>query len=249
MKHCSKCGKDKEDKEFYKQRSFNESYNWCKDCWKGWVRSETKIKYYPNWECQCGKCDKKILIRLYHREEGIPKFIKGHYINLKHPMDGKCKNPPLDYSKIYYYECRCGGIIELKPDHRWGGIPRFIVGHNNRGKNNPAWKGGKTRLGKRIRHSTKYKEWHNAIFVRDNFTDVLTGKRGGDLEVDHYPRTFEQIMIDNHITTYKQAMNCAELWDTNNGRTLTKQHHKELHKKENKHKIYDTDKKRNESKR
>lgn len=49
----------------------------------------------------------------------------------------------------------------------------------------PRWKGGATPEGTRIRQSTPYKEWRNAVFTRDNYTCLTCGARGVRLHADH----------------------------------------------------------------
>lgn len=54
-----------------------------------------------------------------------------------------------------------------------------------KGELNPAWAGGKTAEGTRIRNSKAYQEWRTAVFQRDAFTCVLCGQVGGQLQADH----------------------------------------------------------------
>jgi len=77
-----------------------------------------------------------------------------------------------------------------------------------------------TPLTRRIRSSKKNVDWRTAIFKRDNFTCTQCEKRGGYLEADHYPVKFSNIFHRNKIISYKQAMECKEFWNTDNGRTL-----------------------------
>lgn len=44
---------------------------------------------------------------------------------------------------------------------------------------------GKTKLQKKIRQSTSYKNWRTSVFQRDNFTCQECGERGGELNADH----------------------------------------------------------------
>lgn len=88
------------------------------------------------------------------------------------------------------------------------------------GDKNPRWKGGITPINQQVRHCLKYKDWISSILKRDNYTCCLCKKRGGNLEVDHHPKTFCQIMFDNNIKSLEEAENCSELWDINNGRTV-----------------------------
>lgn len=90
----------------------------------------------------------------------------------------------------------------------------------NRGERSASWKGGITALRKQIRDSHKTREWRTAVFRRDDFTCQHCQQRGGELQADHHPRTFEHIIRENQIKTLDDAHACPELWDTNNGRTL-----------------------------
>lgn len=92
-------------------------------------------------------------------------------------------------------------------------------------KEHPCWvEEKKNPLNKSIRHTFKYVEWRNTVFIRDNFTCVLCGMKGY-MEADHYPIRFIDILKKNLIETIEQAFDCLELWDTNNGRTLCKPCH------------------------
>lgn len=97
-----------------------------------------------------------------------------------------------------------------------------------RGKNGPNWKGGKTTLAKIIRSSFKYRQWRSDIFTRDDFTCHQCGIRGnqsgGYLEA-HHMKKFSKIIEENKIESIKQALNCEELWNINNGITLCKRCH------------------------
>jgi hypothetical protein len=92
---------------------------------------------------------------------------------------------------------------------------------NKIGKNNPKWRGGITKNRKREMSTNKYKKWRLDIFIRDNYTCVFCGKRGGNLEADHIKpwSKFKDLRYDInngrtlcrkcHITTFK------ENWKTN----------------------------------
>lgn len=84
---------------------------------------------------------------------------------------------------------------------------------------------GKTPLRQIIRMSYEMRQWRNDIFKRDNYTCVLCGIRSAPgitvyLQADHNPKTFAAILAEYDICDMEQARACAELWDTNNGRTL-----------------------------
>jgi len=89
------------------------------------------------------------------------------------------------------------------------------------------WKGGITPLKKYIRECFKYRQWRSDIFTRDNFTCIWCGdNKGGDLNADHYPKSFAKILQEYNIKTLEQAEQCEELWNLNNGRTLCVSCHK-----------------------
>jgi hypothetical protein len=92
------------------------------------------------------------------------------------------------------------------------------------------WKGGVTPLILTIRHSLRYQEWRSAVFARDDFRCVLCRKHGGNLEADHFPKTFASIFYTNHIASREAAMTCQEFWNLNNGRTLCERCHRERHR-------------------
>lgn len=103
-----------------------------------------------------------------------------------------------------------------------GSISLICVGLRERdyfGEANPAWKGGVTSLQEKIRKSDKYLAWRLSVFERDNFTCQITGEKCNKLVADHI-KPFAVILHENKIKTLKDAYNCKELWDINNGRTI-----------------------------
>lgn len=134
-----------------------------------------------------------------------------------------------EISKLYNCS-RCLITTTLKRNNiklRKGGNKKGFIPWNKgkkyeaiTGCNNPNWKGGITPLNQRVRHCLKYKKWINDIFERDNYTCQVCNKRGGNLEADHYPKAFCQIMFDNNIKTLEGAEKCNELWNIDNGRTV-----------------------------
>ena len=87
------------------------------------------------------------------------------------------------------------------------------------------WNGFTTPLYQRIRKSPEYLKWRYDVFRRDNLTCVLCGKNKCYVEADHYPKKFSEILRKNNITFLEDSLNCQELWDINNGRTLCKDCH------------------------
>lgn len=71
----------------------------------------------------------------------------------------------------------------------------------------------------RVRLLNEMRWWREFVFKRDDYTCQSCGTRGGVLHADHVVPLAE-IINQNNITTLEAAKNCAELWDTLNGRTL-----------------------------
>lgn len=55
---------------------------------------------------------------------------------------------------------------------------------------------------------------------------LIMQRKGKILNVDHI-KPFCIIMQENNIKSLEEAEKCAELWDTNNGRTFCETCHKE----------------------
>lgn len=98
------------------------------------------------------------------------------------------------------------------------------------GSRNGLWKGGITPFIIKIRRCYEYKQWVNTILKRDDYTCQICHKRGGDLQVDHYPTMFSDIISKEAIKSFEQALSCVRLWDLDNGRTLCKNCHRKTFK-------------------
>ncbi len=126
---------------------------------------------------------------------------------------------------------RMGGENARKPEIR------KKIGDANRGEKSPNWKGGITPLLQQIRQCSEMRQWKEAIFERDGFLCQLCYV-GGKLNADHYPKSFAQITYEYNIQSFLDALDCPELWDIDNGRTLCIECHK---KTENYGKSYKID--------
>jgi hypothetical protein len=86
----------------------------------------------------------------------------------------------------------------------------------------------------KIRNTTKYLNWRLSILKRDNFTCKICHTSVKDnkslrLEV-HHAKTFNDICKENNVSTVKQALECIELWDLNNGFSICYSCHKDIEK-------------------
>lgn len=95
----------------------------------------------------------------------------------------------------------------------------------NIGSKSHFWKGGLTDLKRRLRSCSKYRFWRKSVFERDNYTCQECGIRGGILNADHI-KPFSIIMENYKITTFIDGINCIEMWNINNGKTLCLDCHK-----------------------
>jgi len=149
---------------------------------------------------------------------------KKHLAGEKHPMFGKHHTP----ESIEKMKSKLKG----RPSHWKGKKNPNLIGINNPnygkfGKDHPRWTGNKKHsFHKSIRETFKYRQWRSDVFTRDDFTCVLCGVRGTPLQVDHYPKSFIKIIEEYKIKTLDESINCEELWNLNNGRTICESCHK-----------------------
>jgi len=100
-----------------------------------------------------------------------------------------------------------------------------------RGENNHNWKGGTSELDKAIRALPEMYIWKYNVMKRDDFRDCFTGIRGNHNLEAHHIKALSIIIQEYNIKTVKDALNCEELWDVDNGVTMFKESHIEHHKK------------------
>jgi len=71
-----------------------------------------------------------------------------------------------------------------------------------------------------VRRMPKYAEWKQKILDRDDL-----GLKSPNI---HHWKSFNQILIDNNIKSVADAEKCYELWDLQNGITITRGEHRIL---------------------
>src|SRR3990167_3958521 len=72
------------------------------------------------------------------------------------------------------------------------------MGVNNRGENNPFWRGG-LRSSDYIERRKFSKQIRKVVLERDDYTCQLCGERGGDLQVDHIQSWSEYVELRFNI--------------------------------------------------
>ena len=93
---------------------------------------------------------------------------------------------------------------------------RKKISNSTKGENHHNWQGGKTPEYRKIRMSIEFRLWREVVFARDNWTCQKTGIKGGKLH-------------PHHIQNFAQYPELRFAID--NGITLSKEAHKEFHKK------------------
>ena len=75
-------------------------------------------------------------------------------------------------------------------------------------------------LRKVIRNSEKYRQYKRAVLKRNKFICVMCKREKVYLELDHYPKGFSELLKENNISNIEEAINCENLWNMDNGRSL-----------------------------
>ena len=81
-----------------------------------------------------------------------------------------------------------------------------------------------TPLNKQLRECFQYRQWRSDVFTKNDFTCQICGIRGGKIVADHI-KPFSLILAENNIKTFEEGLECEELWNINNGRTLCEKCH------------------------
>lgn len=153
-----------------------------------------------------------------HSEETRRKMSedrKGKKMNRRKTEKPKCIDCNKTLSALHTKTKRC-----------WSCFNKFYVG-----KNSWNWRGGISPLRNIVRSCFKYRQWRSDVFTRDDFTCQRCGVKGVYLEADHYPKMFSTIFHEYKIKSLEEALNCEELWNINNGRTLCEKCHDKTRKR------------------
>jgi hypothetical protein len=86
---------------------------------------------------------------------------------------------------------------------------------------------GLTPMFNQIRLLAHYKDWRKSVFERDNYTCQCCGDQG--YIQAHHIKSVKDILMENNITNTKEAKECSELWEVENGITFCIKCHEETH--------------------
>jgi len=184
----------------------------CQKCYIDFTRHANILFDSGNFLCQ------KCFLKDKNSKQLCIGFKKNKLTVISNEYNGKCK-----------VKCDCGKIFitnnySVKSGHtkscgciKSESLKSFHKENNNfqSGENHPNWKGGVTDKNRRLRSTSKYKEWRISIFERDNYTCKKCGKIGGTLNAHH---------IEN------LSQNESKITDINNGITLCIKCHNKFHK-------------------
>lgn len=104
-------------------------------------------------------------------------------------LDEKKTNETDDYHSYWICRCDCGNILSVKANHLKTGHTVSCGDRNKHwsGENSHSWKGGVTEENERIRSSSLYKQFRQAVLEKDNHKCIICGSTE-DLQVHHiYP--------------------------------------------------------------
>ena len=93
----------------------------------------------------------------------------------------------------------------------------------------PNWKGGVTEISTLIRGSKEYDNWRDSVFKRDNYCDQFSGIKGNGNLNAHHIVSLCNLIENNNIRSFDDALKCPEIWDINNGITMFETTHVAYH--------------------
>jgi hypothetical protein len=209
---------------------FNSISRICKQCGKEFFISPSRLKdrqgKFCSKECYLNNNSKKLVVC---RQCGVEFFVRQYLADKRKFCSHKC-------SEIY----QCGINNNFYGKHH-SIITRNKIGSLAKqrfqdpefrkkvsGENSSQWKGGISTIKKLIRECAQMYEWKKKVFDRDNYIDWYTGIKGGVLNV-HHIKPISKIIKENNIKTMDDAFNCHDLWDMNNGITMSEISHKWHH--------------------
>ena len=226
---CKWCGKERSVSP-----SLKDTAQFCNNICKGkWMSENIRGKNHPKYKekeiiiCkQCGK-EKKVKpsekdITIFCDVECMGKWFSENIKGENHPQWKEkeiiiCKQCGKE-KEVNLCEKEKAKFCNPKCYYQW-------MLENASGKDSPAWKGGITPFYQMIRTSREYKEFTQIILKKANYICQLSNEKSkGDLQV-HHIKGFARILEENSITTFKEVLECKELWDEKNVIVLSEKWH------------------------
>ena len=157
--------------------------------------------------------------------EKHPMWGKKHSEEIRKKMSEKCKGSHLGpFTKKHRRNMKLAAKTRKRPPP-FTAEHRRHQGESHKGAKSHLWKGGITAINHAIRHSFAYRQWHSDVFTRDNWACVNCQKTNVRFDA-HHVKSFASICRKHKIKSLQQGLDCAELWDINNGQTLCVPCHK-----------------------
>lgn len=140
---------------------------------------------------------------------------------LKYKKNRKC---PLCYGVISIWSKMCIKCLSKLRSER-----KIFTGKPfPKGEKHPQWKGGITKMRRKIINLGKMKIWKEKIFTRDSL--VCSACKANKNIQTHHIVGIREIIIKYKIKTIEDALKCRKLWDMKNGTLLCKNCHIKYHK-------------------
>lgn len=172
---------------------------------------------------------------LKHSDEAKRKMSKSHK-GIRHPLSLETIKKITNYQRNRTIEHRrklsesLKGHIGANKGKHFSIEIRQKMSNAQKGNKNYNWKGGITPILIKIRESSKYREWRQRNYIRDNFVcQECKDSSGNNLEV-HHKKSFSKLVNEARnymplLSLYDACMLYEPLWDINNGITLCKKCH------------------------
>lgn len=206
----------------------NESWNWYYK--RKYCSNECQIKHRSQMrtrKIKCSYCGNEIIRKLWDIKNSNGRLFCDYNCFLKYKKKVNNTNVICDncskhfkkknnqmFTKRNFCSRKCMGLWQSK---------------NWIGKDSPGYVNGNCSLYHSIRNCSKYKEWRNAVFERDNYTcRMCKDSRGGNLNAHHIV-FFSEILNKSSIKNFDDADECELLWNIDNGITYCKSCHMEFH--------------------
>lgn len=235
-KICAYCGKEFRVKPYRREKAKYCSVECHNKAQKGkisWNKDLTGEEYKSHFKNGFKGIFKKGHIPINPIKKGEHKgleFKKGEHPSIKTEF----KKGHIPWIKDKHHSEETKEIISRKGKGRGLGKERSFevktkIGESQKGEKNHNWKGGITPLRSFIRKCFEYNQWRSDIFTRDRFTCQDCGQIGGRLNA-HHIKTIKSLTQYYEITTKEEVLECKEIFNIDNGITLCRKCHINIHR-------------------